>query len=488
MEENIKQDLQDLEVAAADREENLVDYTFKRFLNMVEDKKGVIDDLLKASTKDKERERYIMEFISKYIADILEGNLAVTEYNQKSMAKQTIFLYLGTHWEYVITQKYYDFVKACAKQMGLDDIYAEDHKFMCLVFERLAFRVMKHRQQATKRGEIWINVQNGTLEVKEDGSFTLREHRADDFFTYVLPFAYNPLAECHKWHKFLDQVLPEADVQTVLAECIGYCFTKNMKLEKMIVFYGTGSNGKSVVLDVTTHLMGGLHNVSNVSLSSLSMDDEKRSHIEHKLVNISHESGGELDPAIIKQLASGEPTEARKLYVGSHMMIDFAKLFTSYNKLPVAENTFGFYRRWMLIPFEVTIPEDEQDVDLTNKLCTELSGIFNWVLAALVGLLQRKAFTKAKKCTDALNDYKRNSKSSNMFFFDKCEIDGNSRMKLSELYNAYSRYCREEELPNKCGKKSFQDDLKAFGAKMSMYRNIIMYNVKFKNLEENEAL
>jgi len=484
MKENIFQDLQDLEIIAAEREENLVAYTLDRFVGQMENKSKVIEELFRSSTKRNEYERAVMDFIAKYIHDVVVDRLAVVEYSQKSLSKQTIFVFLGTHWERIITQLYYDFVKQCAKKMGLDDLYCEDQDFMNKVFERLAFRVMKHRQQASKKGEIWINVQNGTLEIKKDGTINLREHRADDFYTYVLPFAYNPACECPKWHKFLDRVLPDSAVQTVLAESIGFCFTKDLKLEKMIVFYGTGSNGKSVVLDVITRLMGGSHNVSNVSLSSLSNDDEKRSHIEHKLVNISHESGGDLDAAMIKQLASGEPTEVRKLYVGSHMMFDYAKLVTSYNVLPKSENTFGFYRRWLLIPFEVTIPEDEQDVDLTGKLCTELSGIFNWMLQALVGLLQRKAFTKSQKCTDALNDYKRNSKSSNLFFYERCEVSDDSRMKLSDLYNAYSRYCREEELPSKCGKKTFQDDLKAFGATMSTWQRYIMYNVKFKDLEE----
>lgn len=473
---------------AAERDENLVELTLDSFAQRVEDKKIVLGKLFKSSQRRSEYERVVMEFVTKYIEDIVEDKLAVIEYSQKSMAKQTIYVFLGTHWELIITQLYYDFVKKCVRRMGLDPIYAEDQDFMNKIFERLAFRVMQHRRLRVKSGEIWINLRNCTLEIRKDGSLSQREHRASDFFTYVLPFAYDTSMACPQWHAFLDRVLPEMDMQTLLAEYIGYCFTKDLKLEKMAVFYGTGSNGKSVCLDVITQLFGGLHNVSNISLSSLTNDDEKRAHIEHKLVNISHESGGELDAAMVKQLTSGEPTEVRQLYVGSHTMVEYAKFITSYNNLPTAENTYGFFRRWLLFPFDVTIPEDEQDIDLTSKLCTELSGIFNWVLAALIGLMKRKTFTKSQKCIDALNEYKRNSRSVNQFLYERCEVCNGQRLKLSDLYSAYSTYCREEELPNKCGKKSFQDALKSFGAVLTIYHKQSMYNVRFKEISEETEI
>ena len=478
MEEYIEKDLQNLETLATIRSENLVEYTLDAVLAKVESEKSIIDALFQSSSKRSEMERGVMEFITKYIADVVEGMMTVTEYVEKTKSKQFVYVFLGTHWEMIDVQLYYVFVKRCARKLGLEDIYCEDQDFMNKVFERLAFRVMDYRKQKVTPGEVWVNLSNGTLEIKKDGTFVLREHRAADFFTYVLPYVYSKNAVCPKWHAFLDRVLPEKEMQTLLAEYIGYCFTQNLKLEKMAVFYGTGSNGKSVCLDIITRIMGSC-NVSNVTLSALTCDDEKRSLIEGKLANISHESNGELDTAMLKQIVSGEPTEVRILYRGTHTMTDIPKLFTSYNRLPSTESTYGFFRRWILFPFKVTIPEEEQDVDLVGKLTRELPGILNWVLVALAGLLERKAFGKSDVCHNALSEYIKGSNSVLSFFSARCEVDEASRTKLSDLYKSYTQYCNEEEM-KRFGKKNFQDIIRNFGAKSVMYNGFICYTVMVK--------
>ena len=473
-----------IQKAAYERRENLVLHILDSFLVNVESKKDMIDALLETPGNIKNAERAVRELVSKHIALAVEGKLSVIDYSQKSMAKQTVYLFAGTHWSIIDGQDYYDFVKKAAKKMGLEDLYAEDTDFMNKVFERVAFRVMGNRRFSCPQGEIWINFMNCTLEIHDGGAVVQREHNAEDFFTYVLPYNYNPEAECPLWHKFLDRVLPEDSAQMLLAEYISYCFTDNMKLEKMAVFYGGGCNGKSVALDVIEALMG-RSNVSNVSLSDVTIDDEKRAQIENKLVNISTESDGKLDYAVLKQLVSGEKVNVRVLYKGTHSISSYAKFITSFNKLPKSEGTFGFFRRWLLFPFNVTIPEEEQDIDLTKKLCGELSGIFNWVLKALTFLLKNRYFSKSSLCDGALLEYKRQSNSVLLFMDAMCEISDDASIKLSKLYQTYITFCKNEDINNTFGKKSFQEVLKSFGAKPTISHKQTCYNIKIK--EESDG-
>lgn len=484
MEEYIKKDTENLEILAAMRCENLVELTLDRFLESVECKKEVIDAVIDSSSNKRECERTLMELMSKQIEAIVEGKMTVIDYVEKNKSKQMVYVFLGTHWQAINIQLYYVFVKKCVRKMGLEDLYAEDTDFMNKVFERLAFRVMDYRKQKLPPGDVWVNFMNCTLEIHKDGRFEPREHRAEDFFTYVLPYAYSPNDDCPMWHKFLDRVLPEDEMQNLLAEYIGYCFTKNLKLEKMAVFYGTGSNGKSVLLDIVSKLLGS-SNVSNVTLSALTNDDEKRALVEGKLANISHESKGDLDTAMLKQLVSGEPTEVRVLYRGTHTMTDIPKLFTSYNKLPSTESTYGFFRRWILFPFNVTIPDEEQDVELVNKLTTELSGILNWVLKALVNLVERKAFSRSEMCVQALGDYIKSSNSVLQFFSTRCSIDNEENTKLSDIYKAYHEFCVEEDL-KRFGKKNFQEIIRNFGAVCKTKYHQSCYNIKIKSKDEDD--
>lgn len=483
MEQFIEKDLQKLDILAAVRSEKIVELTLERVEQQVEDKSDVIEVLLTTTNVKKDNEMLVQEFITKYIGEVVQNSMMVTEYVEKNKSKQMVLLYIGTHWEKIETQLYYVFVKRCARKLGLSPIYSESPEFMNKVFERLAFRVMEHRKQFVTPGESWINLMNCTLEIKNDGSVVKREHRSEDFFLYCLPYVYSPEAECPKFHQFLDRVLPEKEMQTLLAEYIAYCFTNDLKLEKMAVFYGVGCNGKSVMLDVITRLLGST-NVSYITLSDLTTNDEKRSMANGKLANISSESKGDLDTAVLKRMVSNEETDMRMLYVGTKLMTHIPKLFTSYNRLPPAEYTHGFFRRWLLFPFRVTIPDEEQDVDLVKKLCTELPGILNWVLVGLKTILEKKAFTKSEGCRMALSEYINNSNSALTFFASLCEVDNSCFIKLSDLYKKYAEYCIEEDL-KKIGKKNFQEIITSFGAKPLYKDHIKYYNLRMKEYGNN---
>ena len=88
------------------------------------------------------------------------------------------------------------------------------------------------------------------ITINSDGQVTLRNHDKADLFRYTLPYCYDPEAECPLWQTFLERVLPDGDAQLLLAEFIGYCLMPRHPLEKMLLLYGEGLNGKSVTLEV----------------------------------------------------------------------------------------------------------------------------------------------------------------------------------------------------------------------------------------------
>lgn len=479
MNKYLEKDMQKLETMDKLRQMNLVEYTLYALLENVENKQDAIKELFTAFPKKAEGESAVQEFITKYIQEVVRDRMLVIEYIEKNKTKQMAWVFLTTHWEVVDMQLFYVAIKECAQRMGLDDFHNNDPDFMGKLYLRLLFRLIDYKKQTVTPGDVWINMLNGTLEIHENGTVNLRKHRAEDFFTYVLPYSYCPEAECPQWHAFLDRVLPEQNMQTLLAEYMGYCFTRQLKLEKMAIFYGSGSNGKSVTLEVISKLLGP-SNVSNISLSALTMDDEKRSLIEGKLANISTESKGELDTAMLKQIVSGEPTEVRRLYIGTHKMTDIPKLFTSYNRLPSAEYTYGYFRRWLLFPFKVMIPENEQDVDLAKKLSTELSGILNWVLVALQNLVQKQSFTKSDVCSEALKEYVNTSNSAMLFISSVCKVDDENWTKLVDLYKSYTAYCSEEDC-KRIGKKNFQEIIESLGVQSCYKHNAKFYKIKLKD-------
>jgi putative DNA primase/helicase len=273
----------------------------------------------------------------------------------------------------------------------------------------------------------------------------MREFRREDGLTYQLPFEYQEGANCEFFQEYLDRVLPDKDLQDILAEFIGYIFTKDLKLEKCLLLYGNGANGKSVFFEIINALLGS-ENVSNFSLGHLA-EEHNRALIATKLLNYGSEIKGGINSDIFKQLASGEPVQCRMKYGNSFMIRDYARLCFNCNELPrEVEHTEAFFRRFLIIPFEVTIPEEERDPELAVDIITyELQGVFNWVLEGLKRLLFNRNFTYSEKVQQTVTTYKQQSDSVHLFLEEEnFHPSAANYLQASFVYPLYRAFCQND--------------------------------------------
>lgn len=477
--EDIKQNLELLETNREEREQNIDRIVLDAKAADVKDLSAEISALIKVQKGTWKKSA--IELVSEEIIRAVGGDLAVFNYEPRSKAVQEVYLYTGTHWHMLDQQVYFDFVNGCCQRIGVPLEELHEPTFMERIYWQVAFRVAHSRPMHHSSKVSRINVKNGTLEIRSDGTVTLHEHRREDYFLYCLDYVYDPSAECNLWLKFLQQVLPDGEAQRVLAEFIGFCFVKGINPEKMLVLLGGGSNGKSVTLAIIEALLG-RQNVSNVTLSDLTCDAEKRCMTEGKLANISHESDREIDAPMLKKIISQEPIDTRKLYVGSRIIREYGKLITSFNALPRAEATHGFYRRWLILPFRRTITEQEADVNLSAKLCRELSGILNWVLEALPGFMQRGQFSPCELCQKELERYRMQSDSVQLFLYECCERDETFTTTGKDLFAKYKSFCYNDML-RPVGKQRFFDRLESLNVTRTTYGNQVLFNVKLHSDE-----
>lgn len=433
-------------------------------------------DILRLLADNKgSKQQAVQEVIINEVKEAAEGRLWCREYVERLRSEQHMTVYTGSHWEPVEQQLWKDFVGQCARRCGISEAMLMNPSFMRKLYEALAFNLAKYRQQLIPKDEVWLNVKNGRLVVRADGSKTLCKHNKNDLFTYTLPYSYDEHAECEQWLTFLHRVLPEPEAQRVLQEFIGYCMTPRHTLEKMLLLYGEGQNGKSVTLELTEALLGAV-NVSYLSLSDLTNDEVKRAGIEGKMLNISHESGKDINANVLKQLTSGEKVLIKYLYRDPYETRNYGKFMAAFNQLPRAENTFGFFRRLIILPFSVTITEEEKDDQLTDKLKGELPGILNWVLAALPELMQRRKFTKSTCCEKALEQYRLQSDNVRLFLSEMCELS-ELATPASELHTAYRNYCYGSSL-KPLGKNKFIARLESIGFTPVIYSKQKSFNLK----------
>lgn len=213
-----------------------------------------------------------------------------------------------------------------------------------------------------------------------------------------------------------------------------------------------------------------------LSLSDLTNDEVKRAGIEHKMLNISHESGKDVNPNVLKQLTSGERVLIKHLYVDPRETNDYGKFVAAFNALPRAEVTFGYFRRLIILPYLVTIPQEEIDRQLTAKLRQELPGILNWVLESLPRLMSCGEFTVSENCEKALDQYRLQSDNVRLFLSEMCEPSEYTTC-ATDLFDAYHNYCVGSSL-NALGRNRFYERLEKLVGTPEMYGNLKRFKIK----------
>ncbi len=381
----------------------------------------------------------------------IENVLGMAKKNHWDLCKNHDFIYVynSTYWSCIEKETFQKFLGEAAEKMGVNWVRARFYLFREQLFKQ--FLATAYLPTPGPRKDIvHINLKNGTFEVTSDG-IRLRPFNSADFLTYQLPFEYNPNATAPIFQAYLDRVLPDKRRQMILAEYLGFIFIRNgggaTKEEKALVLYGTGANGKSVFYEVVNALLGP-ENVSSYSLQSLTNETGYfRAMLANKLVNYASEINGNLETSIFKQLVSGEPVEARLPYGQPFTLNQYAKMIFNCNELPrEVEHTKAYFRRFLIVPFEVVIPEVDQDKQLHYKIIeAELSGVFNWVLEGLHRMLKNKRFTDCEAVHLAREKYEKQSDSIWLFVEENgYQKSSHSYVTLKILYNDYRCFCIED--------------------------------------------
>lgn len=357
------------------------------------------------------------------------------------------FVFRSTHWVEVDSGLILQFIGLAIEKMGLDGLSWKYHRFIQDVYSQLQIFAYQFPKQS-ETNIVRLNVLNGTVEINlHNGTVTLKEHDKVDGFKYVLSFKYEPKAKAPQFvEKALNENLPDKTKQAVLLEYIASIFLSNnhIKLEKVLFLYGGGRNGKSLIFEIVQALFGG-ENITNFSLENLTDNSGySRALIANKLLNYCSDISKKINVENFKRLASKEPIEARLPYGEPHTITNYASLIFNTNSLPESTDfTNAFFRRFLIIHFDQTIPEDKIDRKLAQKIIdNELPGIFNLIIEALQRLLKQNDFTYSEPVEQALRQY-RNESDEVRFWLNESKFiqSENDYSTLQYVYEAYQSWC-----------------------------------------------
>ncbi len=369
------------------------------------------------------------------------------------------------YWKKTEKSLIQEFLSEAAIKSGIPVLTAKQSKKKAKLLEQLMSDGMIVRVDDKKSiNKVLINLKNGTYCI-EGGQGKLLEHNPDDMMTYVLDFEYDADATAPKFQKFLDEILPDKNTQKVILEFIGYCLTNGLHMEKMLILYGSGANGKSTLENIIVRMVGE-SNVCSFTLAEIC--DEKgyyRDSLADKMINIVTEmGGGRINFDIVKSIISQESISARQPFGKAFNFIPKAKLILSTNTLPHGEPTHGWKRRLLLAVFGVTIAAEKQNRNLVDEICKdELPGIFNLALKGVERLIAQGRFSYSKEMEQALERYTNDSDNVRLFLEDENWVtSATEKIPLSELNGYYREYCKTSGY-SPCARNKFGNRLRDAG-------------------------
>jgi len=284
---------------------------------------------------------------------------------------------------------------------------------------------------------------NGVIDLRTG---ELRKGRQEDYIMKTTDIAYNPLAGCPRWLQFLDEIfLGNTDLIDFIHRAIGYSLTGDTSEQCLFICYGTGWNGKSKFLALLRALLGDYARNTPFSTFTEKYRDTATNDVAAlagvRLVTASETGESQrLNEARIKAMTGGDPITARFLYGEFFDYLPAYKVWLAVNHKPVIRGTDeGIWRRIRLIPFEASFKANP-DPYIEEKLKVELEGILRW---AVEGCLKwrKERLGMVEKVKTATEEYRQESDVIAQFLVE-CTIEHETaKVKASELYKAYQKWC-----------------------------------------------
>ena len=265
---------------------------------------------------------------------------------------------------------------------------------------------------------------------------------------------YNPAALCPTWLSFLDRVMDrQQDMIDYLQRLAGYSLTGSVRDKAFIVLYGEGDNGKTTFVETIEHILGDTATGGYATKAPTSMlmvkraqgDDVPTDIADLKGARFVHTAEGQenarLNEALIKELTGRDTLTARFMRQDFFRFHATHKLWFATNHKPEIRGTDrAIWERVKLIPFTVSIPKEEQDGDLPDKLKAEAPGILTWMVDGCLKW-QERGLDDPPPVAQATQNYREAMDVIGRFIEDRCTCKDFTTVRAGQLYAAYAAWC-----------------------------------------------
>lgn len=226
---------------------------------------------------------------------------------------------------------------------------------------------------------------------------------------------------------------------------MGYSLTGDTTEQCLFVLWGSGSNGKSTLLTTAVTMLGEYAMSTRPETFMVKKGDTIPNDLAQLkgarlVIAVEADAGHRLAEGLLKTATGNDRLTARFMRAEFFSFVPTFKIFLASNHKPTIRGTdHAMWRRIKLVPFSVTIPDDQQDRHLADKLNAELPGILAWAVRGCLDW-QRNGLGEPDEVRAATAAYRAEMDVLGGFLGDACVVSPHARVASAALYQAYETW------------------------------------------------
>jgi putative DNA primase/helicase len=226
----------------------------------------------------------------------------------------------------------------------------------------------------------------------------------------------------------------------------------------VFILHGSGSNGKSVLIETLVSVLGEYVTRSPadtwISKPTNGPSNDIAALAGARLVPvIETEHDKQLAEALVKQATGGDAMTARFHYKEYFSFTPKFKLWFATNHKPrIRGADYAIWRRILLLPFNVTFADKDKlvtgqklkDPALKYKLFDEFAGILAWMIEGCLAW-QRDGLQPPDAVIAATETYQDSQDNVSGFIRDRCHLARGLQCGIGLLHAGYVEWCSEND-------------------------------------------
>lgn len=255
-------------------------------------------------------------------------------------------------------------------------------------------------------------------------------------------------------HNFLDQVFPIQRVKEYALTLMGSFLSGKNDQQKFFIWTGSGSNGKSMTIDLFEGCLGDYADSISVAIFTKGRPDANGptpaiAKLKGKrFISLQEtEEGDKLHMSMIKQWSGGDMVDCRELHKAPIKFRILANMVLVCNDLPTVDATDGgTWRRLRLLEFIskfVDNPKGKYQYHRDNTLKERMENwkeVFMWMLIRYNKMYRQKGIEEPPEVMRVSDEYKENSNLFAQFVKEHLIRDNNSSLTINDAFSYYKQW------------------------------------------------